>query len=450
MTVLATVIVPDTNVMFRNPEGVFNLGKDIVIPDVVLEEMDNHKKDKDLGYGARQAARIIDKLRSEGNLHEGLKLENGGSVRVETGFYDVALPPSWNHLKADNRILQVCKGLQDSGYNVALITNDIMERVKASVMDIWAEQFDDIPTEDKQYTGRIDLYLSPSHIELLKSNPRGCSFDEINAMDEEGNLIEIEELTINQYVIFNQYVPAVFDGKFFKHLPYENYFPYGVEPRNIGQKLAIDALARPAKDVPLVILKGQAGTAKTFLSLAMGLEKTVEEHEFRKILACRPNVMMDEEIGFLPGTEQEKIAPLMRPIIDNLEVLVDDNEADRYKNEKELSGKVYYLFNTGIIEMQAIAFLRGRTLPMQYIFIDEAQNLTPNQVKGIITRAGKGAKIVLSGDPDQIDHPHLNARNNGLTYASERFKGSKLCFQVTFTEDECERSDLAAEAAKRL
>lgn len=447
---MTVCLVPDTNVMFRSAEEVFNLGKDIVIPDVVLDEIDNHKNDNDLGYSARQAIRLIEKYRLKGNLEKGVELENGGSVRVEIGFYDVKLPPSWKELKADHRILQVAKGLKESGYDVALVTNDTMVRIKANVVDVWAEDFLDIPQVDMQYQGRRNLYVSPKDLELFNNNPRGCLFEEVSARDVDGNLLEIEELTINEYVVFNQYIPAFFDGKSFKHLPYGNYSPYGVESRNMGQKLAIDALARPAKDVPLVILKGQAGTAKTFLSLAMGLDKVVEEHEYRKILACRPNVMMDEEIGFLPGDEQEKIGPLMRPIFDNLEALVDSNEVDRYKNEAELSSKVYYLFGQGFIEMQAIAFLRGRTLPMQYIFIDEAQNLTPNQVKGIITRAGKGAKIVLSGDPDQIDHPHLNARNNGLTYASERFKGSKLCFQVTFTEDECERSDLAAEAAKRL
>ena len=182
------------------------------------------------------------------------------------------------------------------------------------------------------------------------------------------------------------------------------------------------------KKVPLVIVKGMAGTAKTFYSLAVGLEKILngEEKEYRKILVSRPNVQFDNEIGFLLGTEQEKISPLMRPIIDNLEQLIDSNEEERYKDEMELSGKIEEVFERGIIVAEAMSFIRGRSFVETYLIIDEAQNMTPKQVTGIITRAGKGTKVILLGDPNQIDNPLLDERTNGLSYASEKMKGSEF------------------------
>jgi len=174
------------------------------------------------------------------------------------------------------------------------------------------------------------------------------------------------------------------------------------------------------------------------------------DRSYRKILVCRPNVKFDEDIGFLPGTEEEKMAPFLRPVIDNLEVLVDQDEKERYKSEKELRDKVDELFDRGIITTEAIAYIRGRSIARNWVIIDEAQNLTPKQVKGIVTRVGKGTKIVLIGDPEQIDHPFLDARTNGLCYAAERMKGSPCCWQVAMNEDECERSELAYDSARRM
>lgn len=195
-----------------------------------------------------------------------------------------------------------------------------------------------------------------------------------------------------------------------------------------------------------------AGTAKTFYSLAVGLEKILNNPtgEYRRILICRPNAQFDSDIGFLPGDEQEKISPLMRPIMDNLEQLIDSDEEARYQDEQELQGKIEEIFARGIIQAEAMNFIRGRSFVNTYLIIDEAQNMTPNQVKGIITRAGKGTKIVLLGDPNQIDRPFLDERTNGLSYASEYMKGSPLCYQITMSAEECERSELAMDAIRRL
>lgn len=202
----------------------------------------------------------------------------------------------------------------------------------------------------------------------------------------------------------------------------------------------------------LLYSKYMAGTAKTFYSLAVGLEKILNNPtgEYRRILICRPNAQFDSDIGFLPGDEQEKISPLMRPIMDNLEQLIDSDEEARYQDEQELQGKIEEIFARGIIQAEAMNFIRGRSFVNTYLIIDEAQNMTPNQVKGIITRAGKGTKIVLLGDPNQIDRPFLDERTNGLSYASEYMKGSPLCYQITMSAEECERSELAMDAIRRL
>lgn len=214
----------------------------------------------------------------------------------------------------------------------------------------------------------------------------------------------------------------------------------------------LEALMKPATEAPLVIVKGQVGTAKTFYSLAVGLEKLLNHPtgEYRRILICRPNAQFDSDIGFLPGDEQEKISPLMRPIMDNLEQLMDEDEESRYDDELELESRLMEIFDRNLIQMEALNFIRGRSLEKIYLIIDEAQNMTPNQVKGIITRAGKGTKIILLGDPKQIDKPFLDERTHGLSYASEKMKGSPLCCQVTMLPEECERSQLALEAIRRL
>ena len=213
-----------------------------------------------------------------------------------------------------------------------------------------------------------------------------------------------------------------------------------------------EALMASAKEAPLVIVKGQAGTAKTFYSLVGGMEKLYNNPsgEYRRIIVCRPNAQFDDDIGYLPGGEQEKIAPLMRPVIDNLEQILDSDDNERYNDEDMLNDKIMEIFDRGIIQTEAMNFIRGRSIAKTYLIIDEAQNMTPNQVKGIITRAGRDTKIIILGDPNQIDKPFLDDRTNGLSYAAKYMKGSPLCWQITISAEECERSELAMDAVKRL
>ncbi|MEG0775275.1 PhoH family protein [Clostridium sp.] len=453
--------VLDTNVILYSSGALLSFGdNDVVIPEVVLEELDNFKKDKtDLGANARHAARIIDRLRKEGNLSKGVLLPGGGNLRVEMNHYDTVMPPSWEKEKPDNRILQVCKALKDLGEDVILITKDIFERIKADTVNIKSEDFYEkvVPENDNQYTGRIEVYVPSYKIEefytkkTLDPSEALCYSSEIEDYYE-------PELYTNQFVLMHsmentkQTALGRYDGKRIVPLYYKDIKPLGVTPRNVGQKFMLEALYTDAIKAPLVIIKGPAGTAKTLFSLAIGLQKIIEENtgQFRRILVCRPNVTMDEEIGFLPGSEEEKIAPFMRPIFDNLEILVDSDEKERYKNEKELQDKIKELFDRRIITTEAVAYLRGRSIVKNWVIIDEAQNLSPKQVKAITTRVGEGTKLILIGDPDQIDHPFMDSRSNGLCYASEKMKGSELCYQVTLKFDECERSALSYEAAQKL
>ena len=453
--------VLDTNVLLYSPGAIFSFGEhDVVIPEVVLEELDSFKKDKnDLGANARYASRLIDKLRKEGKLNKGVPLPGGGKLRVEMNHQHTDIPISWDKSKPDNRIIQVCKGLKENGEDVCLITKDIFERIKADTVDIDVEDFHEkvVPENESQYTGRINLFASSDKVDEFYQKK---SMDIQDLVHYSSITEEYSNPTLypNQFIIIhaldNPRKTALgrFDGKKVVALYYKDMSPLGITPRNVGQKFMLEALFAEANVAPLVIIKGPAGTAKTLFSLAVGLNKIIEvgTKQYRRILVCRPNVTMDEDIGYLPGKEEEKIAPFMRPVLDNLEILVDSDEKERYRNEKELADKIQELFDRRIITTEAVAYLRGRSIVKNWVIIDEAQNLTPKQVKAIITRVGEGSKLMLIGDPDQIDHPFLDSRSNGLCYASEKMKGSELCYQITLKYDECERSPLAYEASRRL
>jgi PhoH-like ATPase len=458
---LKKTYILDTNVILYSPGAIFTFGdNDVIIPEIVLEELDSFKKQKnDLGANARHAARIIDKLRREGKLNNGVDMPGGGKLRVEMNHYNTEIPPSWDKNKADNRIIQICKALKEQGEDVCLITKDIFERIKADIVDIDVEDFYEkvVPENESQYTGRIDVYASNEKISEFYHNKFIGIKDVVYYAVAENKYI-MPNFYTNQFITIHcnenpkQTALGRFDGEKIVNLYYKDNISLGISARNLGQKFMMEALFTDADKAPLVIVKGPAGTAKTLFSLAVGLHKIMEcgTEQYRRILVCRPNVTMDEDIGFLPGTEEDKIAPFMRPVLDNLEILVDSDEKQRYKNEKELADKIRELFDRRIITTEAVAYLRGRSIVKNWVIIDEAQNLTPKQVKAITTRVGEGTKLILIGDPDQIDQPFLDSRSNGLCYASEKMKGSNLCYQVTLNYDECERSPLAYEASKRL
>ena len=451
--------VLDTNVLIQAPYAMECFEENLlVIPLVVLEELDGLKKaDGEKGVNAREAIRNLEKLRVRGDLTAGVKLENGGMLRIEANCVDIELPASMPDDNMDNRILKVCKALKDQHESVILVTKDILLRVKAHLIGVEAEDFvtEQVVQGEAQYTGRAECFVSEEKFKEFKK--KGIPKEELYQTDESGVRSQTK-LYENQFIVLKAdqshrktQLGRIEKGKAVP-LEFKKSKPYGVSPRNAGQYFLQEALMLPACKAPLVIVKGMAGTAKTFYSLAVGLEKLVNHPngEYRRILISRPNAQFDSDIGFLPGDEQEKISPLMRPVLDNLEQLLDSDESERYKNEEELRGKIEEVFCREIIKAEAMNFIRGRSFVQTYLIIDEAQNMTPNQIKGIITRAGEGTKIILLGDPNQIDRPFLDERTNGLSYASEHMKGSELCYQITMTADECERSALAMEAVKRL
>lgn len=448
--------VVDTNVLIQAPDALYCFeDNQVVLPVVVLEELDHLKKaEGEKGANARAAIRNLEQLRHKGDLLSGVKLEQGGSIRIETNFVDVKLPPDLPDDKMDNRILKVCKGLEG---DVVLVTKDILLRIKAQIIGVKAEDFtaEQVPERSDQYQGRTEVYVPEESFKDYKK--KGIPIDQVYVMGETGEKRK-PELTENEFILLkaDQSTKKTVLGRVSKTkivpLEYGKHRPYGISPRNAGQYFLQEALMQPAETAPLVIVKGMAGTAKTFYSLAVGLEKLLNNPtgEYRRMMISRPNAQFDSDIGFLPGDEQEKISPLMRPVIDNLEQLIDSNEEKRYEKEEELAGKIEEIFGRGLIKTEALNYIRGRSIVQTYLIIDEAQNMTPNQVKGIITRAGKGTKIILLGDPNQIDRPFLDERTNGLSFAAEHMKGSSLCWQVTLTAEECERSLLAMDAVKRL
>jgi PhoH-like ATPase len=442
---LSKIYVLDTNVLLQDPYSIFSFeDNEVVIPAVVLEEVDSKKRYMDeIGRNARHVSRLIDGLRASGKLHEKIPLENGGTIRIELNhraFHE--LQDIFVEKTNDNRILAVAKNLfleeqtKKVGKPVILVSKDALVRVKADALGLDAEDFlnDRVVEIDHIYTGFLEVYVP---LELL------------SRFYEKGELplTEIGQYHFypNQYLIlkdsFGSTTSAIGmidkTSKNVKKLLLNQEHVWGIQTRNVQQTMAIELLLR--KDIPLVTMTGKAGTGKTLLALAAGLIQTEDFREYKKLLVARPIVPVGKDLGFLPGEKQEKLRPWMQPIYDNLEYLFNT------KKPGELDA---ILAGMGSIEVEALTYIRGRSLPKQFIIIDEAQNLTKHEVKTILTRVGEGSKIVLMGDPEQIDHPYLDAYNNGLTYVVERFKDQTISGHVKLIKGE--RSRLARLAADLL
>ena len=401
--------VIDTNVLIQAPNALWAFQENrIVIPLVVVEELDHLKKaEGEKGANARKVIRCLEQLRHQGDLLKGVRIGQEGILRIEKNFVYVELPEELPDDRADNRILQVCVGMREKEKDpVILVTKDLLLRLKAQLLGIQAEDFEAEQVEEQklQYTGRDEVFVPEEYFKDFKK--KGIPVAVVYKADEQGEKV-YPELTENQFLILRSDQSEKksqlgrVEGEMIRKLAYRKAEPYGIHPRNAGQYFFQEALMQPAEKAPLVIVKGMAGTSKTFYSLAVGLEKVL-------------------------------------------------NEEERYKDENELKGKIEEIFERELIQAEALNFIRGRSLIQTYLIIDEAQNTTPNQIKGIITRAGKNTKIILLGDPNQIDRPFLDERTNGLSYAAEHMKGSSLCWQITMSPEECERSELAMDAIQRL
>jgi PhoH-like ATPase len=430
--------VLDTNVLLHDARALYAFAdNNVVVPIFVIEEIDTFKKDQsELGRNARQIARLLDEHRSKhGGLAHPQPMSTGGTVRVALAKNPIK-NPSYDSRSMDQRILEIALEVRDNDPKVPtiLVTKDVNMRVRGDALGL-----DTVDYEPERITIE-DLY--PGNRELLV--PPGV-IDEFYASNAVA--IDAPGLHANEFLTLKDEAGKSaltrWDKTVGKALPVRKLREgvWGIKPRNREQHFALDLLLND--DIKLVTLVGKAGTGKTLLAIAAGLQKVTEEQVFSKLLVSRPVFPLGRDIGYLPGTIEEKLNPWMQPIYDNLELLLGLNKSDKK------DGRSYAeLVDLGFVEIEPLTYIRGRSLPQNYMIVDEAQNLTPHEVKTIVTRAGEGTKIILTGDPYQIDHPYLDSSNNGLTIVAERFKNEAIAGHVILTKGE--RSPLAELATQIL
>jgi PhoH-like ATPase len=427
------MFVIDTNVFIHKPDCVSSFrDNEVVIPLWVLEELDKLKTYSDeRGRNARHAIRFLDDLGRRGNLSEGVKMDNGSVLRVVMTQHTEA-PSDMLSDKADNKIILTAYELAQQGHTVFFVSKDINARVKATALGIKAVDYEKQKVNiDKLYSGYTEL---------------DATADNVAALEEEKTLPWADQCPPNHYLILHDRVNGEAVMGRFDHDEHQLEFVdhkmpsvAGVRPLNDQQRIALDLLMD--ESVNLVTLVGKAGTGKTLLAIAAGLHMTMEEHAYTRVLVSRPVIPMGKDIGYLPGQKNEKLSHWMQPLFDNLEYILSVYKKQNIKSAEQL-------INNKVIELEALSYIRGRSLPGQFIVIDEAQNLSPHEVKTIVSRAGEGSKMVLTGDPYQIDSPYLDANSNGLSYLVEAFKGQEVFGHVTLHRSE--RSELAELAAELL
>jgi len=443
---LKKTFVLDTNVLLHNSKALESFkDNNVVVPLGVIEELDAFKRNHDeLGRSAREVARSLDKYRVNGKLTEGVALPNGGTLRVETNGSDAALPSSLSHLKMDNSILRVALSLKQRGEDVHFVSKDINVRIKADALGLIAEDYETNKVNiDELYPGWTTVTVKDSALDEFYKNGRVS----LEGYPVEEPFYENEFLLLKSEIQENKTALGVYkEGlREAQALWIKDPEAWGIRGLNREQMFALNLLLNDR--ISLVTLVGTAGTGKTLLAIAAGLLKTLDEKKYRRVLVSRPLVPLGKDIGFLPGSKDEKLVHWMQPIFDNLEFILDKGSHLQSESE-DVDGKVQYLLDTRKLEIEALTYIRGRSIPKQFLIVDEAQNLTPHEVKTIVSRAGVGTKIILTGDPYQIDNPYLDASSNGMVVLAERFKGQEIFGHMTLTKSE--RSPLSALAAKML
>lgn len=430
----------------------FDNDNQVVIPFPILDELE--KVAKEYNQKGRNAKAILDYLSSfkiaELLSANGVMQKNGSSLRLAKGFEGVDIPLSG--LSAiDKNCLQIAKGLQEESHGkpVILVSKNAALRIKANSIGIKAQNFrDDIfPALNEQYTGRVECKTSSAKLGHFMEN----GFMPVKAISDHQSIEWMPNLflSITSYTEPSKTVIARYDGQKIVKLNHENYHPYQINVMNSGQTMILEALMESAETAPIVIIKGGAGTGKTYASLAVALDQTFtgDNAKYSQIMVTTPvETVGQEQIGFLPGDIEEKFNPHLGGVKDNLRILSSVNGKKKKAGQLDLST---YL-NSGKIQVQPIGFLRGRTIVDTFFIIDETQNIAPDDIKSIVSRAGKGSKFVFLGDPTQIDNPQLNERYNGLVYLSEKMKESPLAWQVTLNDTESVRSELARIATQIL
>ncbi len=425
--------VIDTNVFIHKPDCVLSFrDNEVVIPLWVLEELDKLKTYSDeRGRNARHAIRFLDELGRKGNLSAGVKMENGSILRVVLN--NTSEVP--NHLlsdKADNKIILTAYDLVKQGQTVFFVSKDINARVKATALGIRAVDYEKQKVNtDKLYAGFTEVDATADTVASLATEKRIPWSDQLPP----NHFLILRDRVHNESVVGRYHA----DSGELSFLDHRMPSVAGVRPLNDQQRMAFDVLMDD--EISLVTLLGKAGTGKTLLAIAAGLKLTLEDRKYSRVLVSRPVIPMGKDIGFLPGQKNEKLSHWMQPLFDNLEYIMSVYRRPNIKSADQL-------LNNKVIELEALSYIRGRSLPGQFIIIDEAQNLSPHEVKTIVSRAGENAKVVLTGDPFQIDSPYLDANSNGLSYLVDSFKDQSIFGHVNLTKSE--RSRLAELAAELL
>jgi PhoH-like ATPase len=440
---IAKNFILDTNVILHDSSCIYNFqNNNVIIPIVILEEIDKFKKGDELkNFHAREFTRKIDEIYSDNTFHSGVKLgPDKGLLKIIAGKDNASEVSSiFMQNIADHRILSLAYNLinKDKLKNVIIVTKDINLRMKAKSIGIKAEDYKTgtIKNIDELYTGKVIINdVSPEIIDLLYNDPEDLDIDKF--------IIKEDEIYPNQYFILKsnkQSVLAKYNPFLRKIQRVDRCTGYGIKPKNAEQTFAMDALMN--NEIPIVTLSGKAGTGKTLLALASAVEK---RSDYKQIYLSRPVMPLgNRDIGYLPGDIASKLNPYMQPLWDNFKVIKNQfNESDQ--NFIKLSD----LTEQKKLVIEPLAYIRGRSLEKIYFIVDEAQNLTPHEIKTIITRVGEKTKIVFTGDPYQIDTPYLDSKSNGLSYLIEKFKGQKIFAHITLEKGE--RSELAELASNLL
>ncbi len=435
------VYILDTNVFLHDPLAMLRFeDNDVVIPITVIEEIDTFKKDQsEIGRNARQLSRLLDSLRRQGHLTEGVSLESGGTLKVVlfTGEAFEHLPPELQSDKADNRILAVALQMKtECQCPVVFVTKDTNLRIKADAVGLDAQDYEsDKVSIEELYSGTAEIEVDKSEVDRFY----GQGYLDLQAELLPNQCVTLVEAGNPSHTAIGRYQASLERVVPLIRAPKDGL--WGIHPRNREQQFAFDMLLND--DIQLVTLVGKAGTGKTLLAIAAGLHKASDEGAYSRLLVSRPVFPLGRDLGFLPGDVEEKLSPWMQPIFDNVDLLLGmiDEQGKRKRGYREL-------VDMGLLEIEPLTYIRGRSIPKQYLIVDEAQNLTPHEIKTIITRAGEGTKIVLTGDPYQIDNPYVDSSSNGLTYTVEKIKGQDIAAHVTLTKGE--RSPLAELAANLL
>jgi PhoH-like ATPase len=463
--------VLDTNILLHNPDALFVFQDNhIVLPFKVIEELDRMKrKDDDLGRNARACIRHLDKLRAMGPLISGVEwgrlptLPNAarsagrtGTIRIDVADYP--RPAAISDDLPDNHIIAVAYHLAQAGARVVFVTKDLAARIKSDALGIKTEDFENQRVDaDRLYSGFVSAQVDGSLIDELYRD-RLLSLAQIQPhlhdTDDQGHPFPVE-LSPNQFVVLRDEGDENHTGLGRRLADTEHLIPvtnpkkpvFGIVPRNVQQTMALDVLLD--EEVKLVTLLGSAGTGKTLLALAAGMAKVFSESRYDKLLVARPIMPLGRDIGYLPGDKDEKLTAWMQPIFDNLTYLMNSRGGPHQTPDSQTSEqRIHKLMADGKLVLEPLTYIRGRSIPHQFMIVDEAQNLTPHEIKTIASRVGEGTKLVLTGDIQQIDNPYLDQSSNGLAYAIEKMRGVRLFAHVTLARSE--RSELASLAASRL